>query len=266
MFRRTVLSMFVLLLTILPQWLAESQDSQPDTYPPVTIPNTESIPLTSTNGREYDIMVALPADYGSDPDQEYPVVYLLYGNFHFGAISNFMRVQNIFGELPSLIIVGIGYPGNPGERIMGELGQSPDEFLGFIADELIPFVDERYQTNPSDRTLMGPSLGGNFVLYSLFSQPNLFSRYIAAGPDLTSNEVMMMEEDFAAQHSELPVSLFISAGDIGDDVVLSEQLFTTMQSRDYDGLRSEYRIIEDATHTSSAVPGFIYGLRFVYDS
>ena len=44
-------------------------------------------------------------------------------------------------------------------------------FLSFIKEELIPVVDTRYRTNPSDRALSGASYAGLFTLYALFEEP-----------------------------------------------------------------------------------------------
>ena len=63
-------------------------------------------------------------------------------------------------------------------------GGGAEKFLGFIRDELIPFVDSNYHTDPGDRTLVGDSLSGLFSLYALSQCPETFNRYIAGSPAL----------------------------------------------------------------------------------
>ena len=48
--------------------------------------------------------------------------------------------------------------------------------------EIIPFVEARYRVDTSYRVLGGSSLGGLFALYVLFTEPALFTAYIAPSP------------------------------------------------------------------------------------
>jgi hypothetical protein len=55
-----------------------------------------------------------------------------------------------------------------------------DQFLAFMKNELFPFMETNYKADSKNRILMGCSLGGLFTLYTLFTQPELFSGYAAA--------------------------------------------------------------------------------------
>src|SRR5690606_11435920 len=66
----------------------------------------------------------------------------------------------------------------PGERPTG--GQ--DAFLALIADDLLPRLRRDHLVDLSALTLFGHSLGGLFVLHTLFTRPGLFARYAAADP------------------------------------------------------------------------------------
>jgi tetratricopeptide (TPR) repeat protein len=56
-----------------------------------------------------------------------------------------------------------------------------DRLISFFKDELIPFVDANYRTQPF-RTILSGSWGGVFCLYTLMTQPAVFNGYIAATP------------------------------------------------------------------------------------
>src|SRR5207237_5637232 len=99
------------------------------------------------------------------------------------------------GFIPEIIVVGVTWGGNqpnydslrardytptPESRLPQSGGA--ENFLAFMKKELFPFIESNYKANSKDRTLMGSSLGGLFTLYSLFTQPGLFQRYIAASP------------------------------------------------------------------------------------
>ena len=65
--------------------------------------------------------------------------------------------------------VDVDYQPNPGKA---------PEFLNFIANELLPYVEENYRADPSDRAIAGHSYGGLFPSYVLFKQPEIFRRYV----------------------------------------------------------------------------------------
>ena len=51
-----------------------------------------------------------------------------------------------------------------------------------MKNELFPFMETNYKVDSNNRTLMGCSLGGLITLYTLFTQPDMFSGYAAASP------------------------------------------------------------------------------------
>ncbi|OGL45746.1 MAG: hypothetical protein A2W05_10015 [Candidatus Schekmanbacteria bacterium RBG_16_38_10] len=53
-----------------------------------------------------------------------------------------------------------------------------DNFLSFIKDELIPYIDNKYPTNGTS-SIYGHSYGGLFVLFALLTEPQLFESYYA---------------------------------------------------------------------------------------
>ena len=53
----------------------------------------------------------------------------------------------------------------------------------FLSKELIPNIEKDYRTN-SYRILSGHSASGQFVLYTLTSEPTLFNAYFAVSPSL----------------------------------------------------------------------------------
>jgi predicted alpha/beta superfamily hydrolase len=143
------------------------------------------------------LYVRLPKGYRGAQKQRYPVIFLLDANAYFDAISPDMN------NLPPAILVGIGYQD---ARLMDSLRQrdytypvaSPADsfsvsgggqrFLTFLTQQVLPYVDQHYHTDPGNRTLMGHSLGGYLVLYALAeglrTQVPAFAHYVAASPSL----------------------------------------------------------------------------------
>jgi predicted alpha/beta superfamily hydrolase len=84
-------------------------------------------------------------------------------------------------------MVGVvnSYPNNVNQRFR-DLTPTPagqngagggPKLLAFLKDELIPYITKKYPSNGSN-ILWGHSLGGLFVLYTLFTEPQLFDAYI----------------------------------------------------------------------------------------
>jgi hypothetical protein len=48
-----------------------------------------------------------------------------------------------------------------------------------LIDDIVPFVDRTYRTDPDDRCLHGYSAGGFFVVYALPQQSRTFHRYLS---------------------------------------------------------------------------------------
>lgn len=147
-------------------------------------------------------------------------------------------------------------------------GGGPD-FLRFIGEELIPFVEKEYRVSAEDRAIYGFSKGGLFVLYALLHRPLLFQRYIAGSPSLwwDSEVTFRFEETFSSTNSSLPVRLFISVGtdEPRERMVDPIRRFTEqLEQRSYAGLDLTVHYFEGESH-DSAVPGTISrGLRSVF--
>ena len=99
---------------VVPSKAAAPEEAAPH-FPPVTLAGTELRSIHSINtGRDYDIYVRLPADYALMDKKQYPVLYVLDGQW------DFKLYDSIYGGLyydqfvPEMIIVGITYSGqNP---------------------------------------------------------------------------------------------------------------------------------------------------------
>ena len=162
---------------------------------PVTVPQSESFSLEPrTGGDAYRIYVGLPLSYRQEPERRYPVVYGVDADVGFASAVEITRFLAYAGELPEVIVVGIGYGVDLAtwrKRRVADLTPVPVDdqsgsgqagsFLDFIEGELIPLIEQRYRTTPN-RTLSGYSFGGLFGTYALFHRPGLFQSYMLGSP------------------------------------------------------------------------------------
>ncbi|MAT97410.1 MAG: hypothetical protein CL608_09735 [Anaerolineaceae bacterium] len=264
----------------------------PNSHPPVTLPGTEVRLLHSaTVDQEYKVFVSFPSGYAGS-EARYPVLYVTDANWLF---SSFLRLHSL--SIPPMIIVGIGYPTNNSaeifrvrardflptknkedEKIVKEAYEMSIEsgggrqFLSFIRNELFPFINDQYRTQPNNRAFFGWSYGGTFGLYTLFNKPDTFNRYILSAPDLgwDNGLCFQYEEQYAAEQSDLPVKLFLGVGSLDEDVIINRNVSTLfrfhaiLKSREYAGLDMSLKIFEGETHSSAVVPTASWGLRAVF--
>lgn len=250
--------MLVFSLGVSYSW-AQETPTAPDPFPNVIIPDTEAFTLTSAStGRDYPISVGLPDSYTS-LTSTYPVLYLLDPSITFGTATAFARLM-VPDELPALLIVGIGYI-NINQRGT-DYDREADQFLSFISDELIPYIDSHYRTNTEDRAIAGYSIGGQFVLHTLWSQPELFKRYIALSPGTPpefENVLAGTDEAFRNNLSGNDIRLFIGAGST-EYIYLGDQL----RKQNYEGLTVSTFTVDKGTHLSSLLSSLPQGIIAIY--
>lgn len=147
------------------------------------------------------------------PAAGFPVMYVLDGNSLFGTMVEAIRLQSRrpekTGVVPA-IIVGIGYqteaPYHPLRHydltLTGPDASIGDKrkdfsthtyggasaFFSFLEKIVKPYIEQRFPINQSRQTLFGHSLGGLFVLHTLFEHPDAYQTYIAGSPSIHWNK------------------------------------------------------------------------------
>ena len=267
-----------------------------------TIPATEINTLESSHvAQEFRISIALPYSYPEQPERTYPTVYLLDANWYFGMVTETVRIMSLCASLPEVLVVGIGYPADEPllanfptlwqcrsreySPIRDEVSVKSDQewlkvdfeqggaanFLRFIHEELLPFIEGAYRATPGDRVLVGHSLGGLFALYALFHQPKLFTKYVAISPSLLFGQGVMFEYErqYAAAHDDLPIELYLGVGleEEGEFAIVGDllRLAATLERRGYKDFKLTKRIYEGGEHCGVTAPLFQAGLQAVLE-
>ena len=88
-------------------------------------------------------------------------------------------------------------------------------YQSFLSDELFPMVEENYRSNIDRRIIFGQSMGGQFVLFTALTKPNLFWGHIASNPALHRNLQFFLERFSYAQETGYS-KLFVSSGTLDD--------------------------------------------------
>lgn len=175
-------------------------------------------------GRPFHIYVMLPDGYDESPDASYPTVYLLDGGALFPMMAAYYRYLNFAEEMPDSIIVGISYgsedyrEGNyrstdytapSAER---DFWGGAEKFQRFLGTELQPMIEKSYRSRADRRVIFGQSLGGQFVIYTAFTQPDLFWGHVASNPALHRNLPFFLQPPTTSASANERSKLFVGSG------------------------------------------------------
>lgn len=230
---------------------------------------------------DFDLYISVPDNYDTS-DKKYPVLYLLDGDVAFGMAASIARYLQFGNTIPELIVVGIGYgvlkknAGNMRRRdytISSRIGRSgtggAPKFREFLKEELIPFIDSTYRTEPNNRTINGYSLGGLFAIYTLFTEPGLFNQYIIGSPHLYWDEyrIFTIQEEAFEKMDDIEAKVFISVGSEEDEEKYFnpiDEMVTLIDEKGYESLKMEAKVFDGGTHLICPPEALAYGLVSVF--
>ncbi|MCJ7570044.1 MAG: alpha/beta hydrolase-fold protein [Anaerolineales bacterium] len=255
--------------------------------PKVSIENTEQRSIRAQFiDQEYRLQIYLPPTY-SDSSDSFPVLYLLDSDKSFGMAKDIVEWLNWSQEIPELIIVGIAYgegtqqwwqkrsrdytPSKDRTKIWGDwpMAGGGANFLKFIKQELIPFVDTHYRTQGSDMAITGLSFGGLFAAYALLTEPELFNRYIMISPAFIWDDRMLFKclDEYSKNRDTLNARVYSVVGELDEreNIIKPwQEFFAILENRNFQGLRLTKEIIAGETHISVYPAGFTRGLKYVF--
>jgi|TARA_B110001454_G_scaffold98363_1_gene93048 predicted alpha/beta superfamily hydrolase len=268
------------------------------------IKNTEQIEIFSEEiDQKFIINVGLPPNY-SEENAKYPVVYVTDAGSNFSGLMSSLPLMQLANDLPHFILIGIDYKSKKSNdfmslrnrdltptndsiwmsgqkemyKIFGDLPEAEPggakEFLKFIDRKVKPLINDKYHVNSSDQTYCGFSLGGLFGLFTLFTSPKSFNRYVIGSPSIwwDNKHILQVEEEYSKNNKELPAKIFMSIGDLEEEgdsgafrmVTNVKSLSKTLKKRNYEGLIMKTVILEDETHCSAIAATLNRGLRSVF--
>jgi len=243
------------------------------------------------SGRGYQVFVSLPASYEKEPNRRYPVLFVTDANYAFPVIREVSRRLNVeHAQIADFILVGLSYakgedgtlsrdrdytptpngpPGTPAGAVQGQ-GLA---YQAYLRDRVLPFVAQRYRTDPRRAMFLGHSYGALLGAQILFTDPGMFSGYILGSPSLwyDKHHVFGMEATYAAGHRDLPAKVYMYAGAYetnrfnrtNDLVADNRELEGRLKKRKYPSLVLKSDVLNDEDHLSVAPRGFIHGLKYL---
>ncbi len=225
-------------------------------------------------------LLSLPESY-NDPatvDKKYPVLILLDGTVHFkmasGVVHFMSSARNRNRFISETIIVAIENVDRERDFTVTKLKtRRPNtmgggrDFLRFIEEELIPFVDSNYRTEPV-RTMVGHSLGGLLTLNAYMDNNSLFDAYISIDPSIWWDEETMKHKVESISAVSVNKKLFIATANQGEANYVRNKkrhdaLYALMKAQSKGDLNVEIAYFEQEDHRSVPLIALYKGLKYV---
>lgn len=142
-----------------------------------------------------DFRVHLPIGYETNPNERYPVMYVLDADRPFVFQETISTVNTLVDrhKIPELLIVFL--PNSSDEARSRDYTPSlqANQFLDFMEFELKPYIDDNFRTEPLS-ILSGHSRSGLLAVHSLLNRPYLFDGHIALSPALWHSDDLIISK------------------------------------------------------------------------
>ena len=224
-------------------------------------------------GEKRDLVIYLPEGY-QNSQERYPVLYLTDGDIQGAHTAGTIDYLAKFEQMPQMIVVGIVNPPEtrardltvtPAEKQNPNQLENADRFLGFVEQEVIPFVKQQYRTLDY-QALSGTSHGGQFAINALVKRPGLFNAVIATSPSLYwNNQQLLGLAEQALKSDQLQGRLYVSIANEESTMTQPYQRFVDLLARyPSDKLTVESQTISDETHNTTVLQGQYAALKYLF--
>lgn len=190
---------------------------------------------SSFTGKNYLLEIDLPYDYDPDKSEGYPVLYFpnYWDRNRGGNIFNYywrMHTNVNFTEvfensiIPSMIMVGITITEDEFtiSNFEDDMIDNPNLYHQFLQEELVPYIDENYNTDLSQRILMGWVQLGFFIVDTFFRYPDTpFTKFVSVDGDLQPPSTLIEDVPYIFSRGEDFVERFGEGAEIDIDIFLS---------------------------------------------
>ena len=213
------------------------------------------------------IQICLPDDYESS-SKRYPIMILCDGQWNFVHTAGIVGFVSGNGVAPKMILVGIVHANRDDDLVPATVetdnySGKASKFLDFLGKELIPYIENKYRTQPF-HILAGISYGGLFTHYAMITQPDLFNAYIAADPSLwwDNQKVIRDSEAYFKSIETFDKTLYFTQSEIPQ---MGGDVFARMLQRSSPpGLKWNFNHMYLETHGSITHRSFYDGLEFIF--
>jgi predicted alpha/beta superfamily hydrolase len=237
---------------------------------------TKSFTIESPSiGAAYPIQVALPENYSSSGER-FSTIYVLDGEQDFDLVASTCKNLSDRYMVPNVIVVSIGYGRDRSiDYTPTETGSSTGgapEFLAFIENELIPKIEQDFNTDTAreSRVIVGHSYGGLFAAYAFAVNNKVFGNYIMLSPSLWfDNEISLIQEkQNRVDNKDVRQLIFMGIGEAENSGRMQapfEAYYQTLRDNYSDISLSKNRE-DDLSLMGSKDPNIVKGLNYYFQN
>ncbi len=273
--------------------------AQPGTQTVIGQPDSLQSTILKENRKFY---VHLPAGTAGPAaaKKRYPVVYLFDADAQFAAAASMIQYlsTNYNTLCPEMIVVGILHPDRRKDLTPTHVTADPpfwaagasktsgggEAFIAFLEQELLPYIDQRYPTQPH-KVLIGHSLGGLAVIQIFVHHTHLFESYVCLDPSMWWDHQRLLAETKRALETRRysGTSLYLgiantAAEGLDVNAVRTDTSAATLHMRSvltlqrylehtpHNGLRYRGKYYPDDSHMSVPLIGEYEALRFLFSA
>ena len=230
----------------------------------------ETISFKSTIlDEERTIIVYTPATYNLS-ENSYPVMYLLDGGTHFHHATGIAQFLAANGIMPEMIVVAVKNVDRTRDFSPTHVDERPttggaEKFMGYLKEELMPFMNNNYRTLPYE-ILVGHSFGGEFATYVLLNYPDVFNAYIAISPYMMydNNFIIGETEKNLKSSYQKEIQFYMTVGDEPDYFATLDEFEEIVESKAPENFKFTYTKFEKDNHGSVPHLSIYYGLESIY--
>lgn len=203
-------------------------------YAQITYEEISSSRLNSTR----KLKIKLPTDYDSDADKKYPLIIVFDGDYLFEPVTGQVDFQTYFDDMPSSIVVGV----MQGEERVYDSYYEPQtglptesgiRFHEFVSHELLPYLDDKYNTSKF-RVAVGHDIMGNFINSYLFKAELEFQAYVCISPDFVGSLRNFVSKRLALYKTDVFYYMATAEKDIPqirENILATNELIKTVDNK-----------------------------------
>jgi predicted alpha/beta superfamily hydrolase len=218
---------------------------------------------------EKTLYVSLPEAYGNSADR-YPVLYTFYnGPAGFVHTTGVVRLLADLRLAPEIIVVSLPVDGmrdlTPTKAAAyGPTSGGADVFLRFLREELLPFIDREFRTEPR-RLVWSHSIGATLIIYALLAAPDLFQVHLTSSPffiyDGKDRFLLRNASRLLKRRKDEKTYLYVAVGNEPNLKPAIDEFIRILGEDRPPGLVWDYAQMDKENHSSIQVRSLTEGLR-----
>lgn len=200
------------------------------------------------------IQIYTPDGY-SNSEQEYPVLYILDGQWYFLSGVSIQKALRTPGAIPEMIVVGINNS-NPLRRTL--FGDENEKFTDFLIHEVIKYIDSNYRTT-NERVIFGWEAAAYYISELILKETGVFTGAIITDGGYASEDLV---KKFTSKED---VYLFMANSKKDIYYIGSTEAFhEILKKNNPKNLIWKYDLFNDEVHETLGHLALYKGLKYYY--